>query len=90
MITEWRVSVTKTLLENARESVPFQKTAPHIRGRVFKRGPTWHMQVINTRTGVILASDNTNSYAVMRDEARAATAAARGAWIYNFRQRLLK
>lgn len=69
---------------------PYARTAPHLRGRVFKSGGTWHMQVVNTSTGDVLASDNTNNYYVMAEEAVVATASARAAWMFEFKRKELQ
>lgn len=58
--------------------------APHIRGRVFKRGDLWHMEVVNTATGEVLARDNTGAWGPLDVDADRTTAAARIAWIRGF------
>lgn len=78
---------TQTLPRIEPEVLAFARTAPHIRGRVFKWRGTWHMQVINTHTGKVLASDNTNHRQTIADEAHRATAAARGAWTFALRRK---
>lgn len=67
------------------ERVPFAKTAPHIRGRVYRRGKTWFMEVVNTNTGKVLASDNTNDRLKMLNQCHEAVAVARGTWTYHLR-----
>lgn len=69
------------------EQAPYANVAPWIRGRVFKVGPTWHMEVVNTATGKVLASDNTNNHATILTEAQRVTAVARGTWDHQIRRR---
>ena len=64
--------------------------APHIRGRVFKRGNTWHMEVVNTRTGEVIQRDSTSAWGPVDVEADRVVAAARMAWFYGFRHKALK
>lgn len=68
---------------------PYATHGRHLRGCVFKRNGTWHMQVINTSTGDIIASDNTNNYYVIAAQAAVATASARAAWSFSFRRKEL-
>lgn len=75
----------------------FGDTAPHIRGKVRVLGNSVWFEVINTRTGDILATDNialhTHYGSGLPDIVQAcveATAAARGAWTYNFKREALK
>lgn len=79
----------------------FRDIAPHIRGRVFVRHrpslqPIVCFEVINTRTGRVLASDNvalhTRYGSGLPKIVRAcheAVAAARGAWTYDLRRSAL-
>lgn len=66
---------------------PYATHGRHIRGRVFKRNGTWHMQVYNVNTGEVLAGDNTNNYYRMAEEAVVATASARAAWSFGFKRK---
>lgn len=72
----------RPLPREERSTRPYANVAPHIRGRVFKRGKTTFMQVVNTSTGRVLASDNTNCWDSIVHQAHEATAIARGAWTY--------
>lgn len=73
---------------------PYAKTAPHIRGRVFvqKRGtrPHYAMEVINARTGAVLASDDCSRLDRIVELAHEATAVARGAWFWDYKRKALK
>ena len=60
------------------------ESAPHIRGRVFKAGHLWRMEVLNTLTGQVLAADNTGHWAPMRDLADETVGAVRRAWLQGF------
>lgn len=78
----------------ARQRPPFARTAPHIRGRVFVMRPAtrrmatlYGLEVRNTRTGKVLVTDNCTSLASIVDECHEATAAARAAWFFTFRQK---
>lgn len=81
------------LSDNGRPS--FSRTASHIRGRVFvqrrrttvARGYRTHygMEVVNTRTGKALITDDCADLARLVDGCHEATAVARGAWFYSIK-----
>ena len=69
----------------------------HLRGRV--TGPTgytgrghpiWMVEVINTRTGRVVNSDNAYSLASAYDDAAERTYVARAAWFYSYTKKGLK
>lgn len=76
----------------------------HLRGRVRICGrgtpqPTVVMEVVNTRTGVVVASDNAALHTIygpgtglptMVQECATATTGARIAWMYDLRRKGLK
>lgn len=72
------------------ESPGYIRTAPHLRGRVRKEGRLWFMDVINTHTGVVIATDNCIVWRKTIDGANHMTAAARGAWTHAYRQKDLR
>lgn len=85
--------VQKAAVLTAWERPPrrYSLTASHIRGRVFRMGHKttlgdwmWGMEVINTSTGQVIASDNCADYAKILDCCDEATAAARAAWFWSF------
>jgi hypothetical protein len=76
---------------------PYRRIAPHIRGRVFstKRRTSygdmmWGMEVVNTNTGKVLVTDNCADLDRLLRECHETVAAARGAWMFEFRQKDLK
>ena len=89
----WRVPPKRTPLPEytGRRPRPYGRTAGHIRGRVFLIRPAcrdrhalWGMEVINTRTGDVIASDNCTIREAIVDLCDEATAAARAAWFWSF------
>lgn len=73
-----------------RDPRPYANTAGHIRGRVYRMHKNsvghwmWGMEVINTHTGEVIASDNCSVREAIVDLADEATAAARAAWFWSF------
>jgi hypothetical protein len=74
-----------------RSKRPYAHTAGHIRGRVYRMGYKtrlgdwmWGMEVINTTTGQVIASDNCADLASLVDLCDEATAAARAAWFWSY------
>lgn len=75
--------------------IRFNRVAPHIRGRVYRgeRLPNrwsrprymWHLEVVNTRTGKVLARDNCADFAAVAFECEQTTAAARATWFWSFK-----
>jgi hypothetical protein len=75
-----------------RDPRPYRRIAPHIRGRVFfmhhgRHRRIWGMEVVNTHTGKVLASDNCSDYRSIVDLCNEVTAVARAAWFWEFRRR---
>lgn len=79
-----------------RGSRPYSRTADHLRGRVYRMERNsvgdwmWGMEVINTRTGDVIASDNCSIREAMVDLADEATAAARAAWFWSFSKKMVR
>lgn len=75
----------------------YGRVAPHIRGRVFRVTPgykrrraLWGMEVVNTHTGKVLASDNCTHLPSLIAECDEATACARAAWFWSFKPKDLR
>lgn len=69
------------------DAMLYKTTAPHIRGRVYKRadrfsGNVWELEVINTKTGKVLATDNCSVYETLADLSIEAVGAYRAAWFW--------
>lgn len=70
---------------------PFSRTAPHIRGRVYVDvdhrttcgDQMYAMEVVNTRTGKVLITDNCANLGRLVKACHEATAAARSTWFYS-------
>lgn len=80
-----------------RDPRPYSRTAPHIRGRVFRmdhktnRGDwMWGMEVVNTSTGQVIASDNCANRQAVVDLAEEATAIARAAWFWSITRKKVR
>lgn len=79
-----------------RDRRPYARTADHIRGRVYRMHKNsvgdwmWGMQVVNTRTGQVIASDDCSIYQAVVDLCDEATAVARGTWFWGLTQKQVK
>lgn len=96
MTAAWGV-LRKRVVEPPPSGPPFATVARHIRGRVFvltpangRRATLYGLEVRNERTGRVLATDNCTHLGRLVDECHEATAAARGAWLFNFRRKDVK
>lgn len=72
---------------------PYSLTAGHIRGRVFLIRPAgvgrtglalWGMEVVNTSSGQVIASDNCTVHETILAICEEATAAARATWFWSY------
>lgn len=75
----------------------YGRTATHIRGRVYlerprtkRERPRWRMEVINHRTGKVIADDNCTKFSGMTELASEATAMARGAWFWSYTKKAVR
>lgn len=73
------------------------RTAPHIRGRVYSAGyrtrygdQMWNLEVVNTRTGRVLITDNCADLERLLAQAHEATAIARGTWFYGLTRKAVQ
>src|SRR5690349_11189093 len=79
-----------------RNSRPYARTAGHIRGRVYRQHRNsvgdwmWGMEVINTRTGQVIASDDCSIHQAMVDLCDEATAVARATWFWGLKQKRVR
>ena len=83
-------------------SSDFGRTAQHIRGRVFVMRPRgehyrrglvqtlYGMEVINTNTGRVIASDNCTSWDALIAVCIEATAVARAAWFWGYDRKAVR
>lgn len=76
---------------------PFARTARHIRARVFQAGyrttygdQMWNLEVINTRTGRVLITDNCADLQRLLKLAHEATAVARGTWHFSLNKKAVQ
>lgn len=75
----------------------YRRTAQHLRGRIYSLGPSsvrgrnkWALEVVNTKTGAIVATDDCTDWHNLIDLADHATGAARAAWFWDFRRKDVK
>lgn len=74
----------------------YRDIAPHLRARVYTvgRGLTgrtkWALEVVNTRTGRVVAYDDCTDWHNLINLADHATGAARAAWFWDFRRGAVK
>lgn len=50
----------------------------------------WNMEVVNTRTGKVLATDNCSNLTALVDLCAEATACARATWFWSFTKRAVR
>ena len=89
----WRPAKPARPVYQGRDPRPYANTAPHIRGRVYRMHKNtvgdwmWGMEVINTRTGQVLASDNCSIREAIVGLCDEATAVARATWFWGLRRK---